>query len=899
MTMPRLFDHTGRTIMIVDQPFDEGGEATVHTVDGDPTSVAKLYRPGLASDDRHRKLRVMITKPPADPSLRLGHVSIAWPSAVLFDARRRFVGFLMPRIDTTRSVQINRVWTPKRRHHAVTWRHLVRIARNLTSAIAAVHAAGHVIGDINERNVLVSNNALVTLVDCDSMQVTDRAAGRTYRCEGGVAEFTPPELMVLDFRRVDRDEVHDRFGLAVALFQLLMEGRHPFGNSVNPEIRQNIALNTTYITDANVRPPTGTPPLQMLPPTLVNLFRRCFGIGHASPQRRPTCADWGVALKHLERTLVSCPSDPSHTHASHLHACPWCGARHSAPTVPSSRLPAPSPHAASHVSRWRTASAATARTVAPRPPVSPGPATPRTGTTRRLVMASARALGTAVVWLLRTLGTILTHTVGILWSLVPPRNRAATAFVIIGVIIVLLSWPYRGPLLPGIDLDFVERAVAASRGVVVLDPTTSDQGSSQEATARPHGVISEGEWVLPTGRTVIDDAIVIDGSLTIRGAGADLSTLVITAGGDALRVTGGGVLSLEHVTVERSSATPGAVVHLDGGAARISGARLLGGTIGRGSSGAGVSATGSAQATLTDTDVVANGPGVVVLGGARLTMHRGSVRANAAAGVYVGGSAHATVRGVDISANAHEGIVVTDRARIDADRMTVHANLRRGVSFLMSATGVVANTTVSENGRGAGGADYWQGIGVQDDAPPTITSSLIADNAGVGIQFLHQAGGVARDNELLRNGANYASYLEMTGLSRVSEGGIALGRPDAGDVPTPTLDRNRFVANNGGEVRDYRRAHEAIGASFDCALASTWAERMICSEEDLTRLDRALDEVYTRARSVLSESEFRTIQSDQRAWLQEREACRHNPVPLRCLTDLIDQRLRFLGGVGG
>ena len=63
----------------------------------------------------------------------------------------------------------------------------------------------------------------------DSFQVS--ADGKTYRCEGGFPEYTPPELQGVAFRDVDRAQDHDCFGLAIVIFQLLFMGRHPFSGA--------------------------------------------------------------------------------------------------------------------------------------------------------------------------------------------------------------------------------------------------------------------------------------------------------------------------------------------------------------------------------------------------------------------------------------------------------------------------------------------------------------------------------------------------------------------------------------------------------------------------------------------------------------------------------------------
>src|SRR5262249_30747269 len=117
-----------------------------------------------------------------------------------------------------------------RREHSplFTYLYLHRVARNISASVGALHARDYVMGDVNESNLLVEPTALVTLVDTDSLQVTDPETRVSYRGPVGKREFTPPELQGKAFASLDRLPQHDLFGLGVLLFLVLMEGAHPF-----------------------------------------------------------------------------------------------------------------------------------------------------------------------------------------------------------------------------------------------------------------------------------------------------------------------------------------------------------------------------------------------------------------------------------------------------------------------------------------------------------------------------------------------------------------------------------------------------------------------------------------------------------------------------------------------
>ncbi len=310
-----------------------GGEACIYTVPTDANLVAKVYH--KPSESQARKLEVMLSHPPENPTASLGHISIAWPVELLrsTDKSNKIIGFLMPRIRGMRP--IIDFYNPRtRREHCplFNYQYLLRTARNLAAAFAALHASGYCVGDVNESNILVSDTALVTIVDTDSFQVRDPDSNVVYRCPVGKPEFTPPELQNKTFANCDRAIPHDLFGLAVLIFQLLMEGTHPFsgiytGAGDPPPYEARIALgHFTYSKNRSVPyiPTPIAPAWEILHPTLQELFWRCFEESHNNPLLRPSAQTWALALAEAEEALISCHLNPQHRYSNHLQTCPWC-----------------------------------------------------------------------------------------------------------------------------------------------------------------------------------------------------------------------------------------------------------------------------------------------------------------------------------------------------------------------------------------------------------------------------------------------------------------------------------------------------------------------------------------------------------------------------------------------
>jgi DNA-binding helix-hairpin-helix protein with protein kinase domain len=330
--MRLLREQVGRFFDVPPRPLGQGGEAAVfavHDLRDQPELVAKVYH---KPTDRHAfKLQAMIASPPADPMAQRGLVSIAWPTDRLLDPDRRVVGFVMPRVEG--ALPLFEVFNPRSRLQNCPLFHfkrLLRTAHNLAAAVQAVHDRGYVVGDLNESNGLVNPlDGLVTLVDTDSFQV--RSSGHVFRCPVGKPEYTPAELQGVNFAEVDREPEHDAFALGILVFQLLMQGIHPFsgcytGNGEPPALANRIRAGDWPYADGRrgaYRPNPHAPPWETLPASVRGLLRRCFVDGHGKPTARPAAGAWRETLRQELDRLATCSANPQHFFAAGT-ACPWC-----------------------------------------------------------------------------------------------------------------------------------------------------------------------------------------------------------------------------------------------------------------------------------------------------------------------------------------------------------------------------------------------------------------------------------------------------------------------------------------------------------------------------------------------------------------------------------------------
>lgn len=299
-----------------------GGEGAVFELVEDAAQVAKIYHEPI-DRDKAEKLAQMV-KLKSEKLLKLA----AWVTDTLHDTPHgTTVGFLMPRVRS--ATAIHELYNPRsRRQHfpEADWRFLLHAAANLARAFSIVHQHNHVIGDVNHGNVVIARDATVRLIDCDSYHLN--APEKSYLCEVGVSTHTPPELQGHSLRELERTANHDRFGLAVLIFQLLFMGRHPFSGAFlgagDSTLESSIAARRFAFGDdaaeRQMKQPPGTLPLAAVTPEIANLFRRAF----LNIENRPTAREWIAALGAQAENLRECTANTGHHYWHDLAKCPWC-----------------------------------------------------------------------------------------------------------------------------------------------------------------------------------------------------------------------------------------------------------------------------------------------------------------------------------------------------------------------------------------------------------------------------------------------------------------------------------------------------------------------------------------------------------------------------------------------
>jgi DNA-binding helix-hairpin-helix protein with protein kinase domain len=322
----------GQEIILL-KKFASGGEGFICSIKGNNRFVVKIYTKFVP----YEKLKVMLLNKPIDPMASQNHTSIAWPEDIVLDTSGKPIGYLMPKAGTKEATNerlftLNKLLLPLERKKELpdfSYKDIAIVAYNFCLAVQELHASGYIIGDLNESNALITDDAFVTLIDTDSFQV--KSGMEVFRCTVGKAEYTSQELQGKRFDQVDRSIKHDNFSLAVLVFQLLMNGWHPFsgkylGTTDQPSLIERIKTGTCpffqYYPDWTL--PPASPSISLLPPKILTLFKLCFVDGHSLPQKRPNAAEWVSQLFEMNDKLAACSVNTLHYYGNHMTDCPWC-----------------------------------------------------------------------------------------------------------------------------------------------------------------------------------------------------------------------------------------------------------------------------------------------------------------------------------------------------------------------------------------------------------------------------------------------------------------------------------------------------------------------------------------------------------------------------------------------
>lgn len=310
-------------LVLEDDAFSSGGEGEVRKVIVAPSRFSgvcvKLYYQKKRTAQQENKIKYMVLNPP--PIVVGNGFLIGWPLDYVTDERGHFLGFIMP-LAYPDSKQLIMLTAPKlskklgaewfarydraRGKYALISR--LKLMNNIAVPIHILHSTQkYVLKDFKPENVLITHDGKVTVVDMDSVQISE-GSKLLFPGTAATPNYIPPEFYSKGVGKnadIPLNESWDNFAVGVVFYQILF-GLHPYvvtplfqKDSNCSEIFQNIEQNL-FPFGPNGKKIKSYPPLhrkfEVLPPQLRQLFLNAFS---STESIRPGTDEWGRIIHGL------------------------------------------------------------------------------------------------------------------------------------------------------------------------------------------------------------------------------------------------------------------------------------------------------------------------------------------------------------------------------------------------------------------------------------------------------------------------------------------------------------------------------------------------------------------------------------------------------------------------
>ena len=332
MSTKFYYTKNGKKVTVEDTPLATGGEGSVHKITSSLYSgnCIKLYHDKARTADKQRKIESMIAHPPTD--LQGTNYLVCWPKEIIFSKNKKFIGFIMPlAFSSSRELyelcplqnRLPTAWEQKydrKTGDGLTAR--MKLCTNLAASVHRVHfLKKYVFADIKPQNILVTDDSKVSLIDLDSIQISENNQ-IIFSALVSTPEYEPPESEVAKARgSLVLEESWDRFSIAVIFYEVLFgihpytatfSGHYQFCNTTSERIRDNLFVHGVNKKYVDVLPPPHEN-YHKIPTSLQDLFTRAFDINLV---KRPSVEEFGkvfyqIACDADKQAFPSGPMFPS------------------------------------------------------------------------------------------------------------------------------------------------------------------------------------------------------------------------------------------------------------------------------------------------------------------------------------------------------------------------------------------------------------------------------------------------------------------------------------------------------------------------------------------------------------------------------------------------------------
>jgi len=287
----------GRRSLVLGELLGEGGEGRVFAVDGDEDLVVKIFDEEHRTGHRVEKVRLLMSHDLVSPG-------IAFPASVITNGDGEDVGYAMPRASgKVLQATIMRPARFKATYPNWTKADLVDVCISFLEKVEYLHSLNILVGDINPKNLLVTEGKEVWIIDADSWQFEG------YPCPVGTPMFTAPTITgeYADALRTMEEEL---FAVATMLFMILITGAFPYARAgadtgdVAGLIKEGkFAFQFREHSDRDQPDGPWKFMWSHLPPQVKARFWNTFHRDGRRYNRRPTANEWLRAFREYQQFL--------------------------------------------------------------------------------------------------------------------------------------------------------------------------------------------------------------------------------------------------------------------------------------------------------------------------------------------------------------------------------------------------------------------------------------------------------------------------------------------------------------------------------------------------------------------------------------------------------------------
>ena len=309
---------------------NNGGAGSIWTLKGHPNFVLKLYHDTVDLSHYEKKIEAMINNKPEIPPIKFKtkiYHQISWPICSVFK-NKKFVGYIMPRINQNKYVTLGRFLHRKSRsidNLPESLQSRFKIAYNLSTIVARIHNQGHMIVDLKPKNCSVHRELLfVSIFDSDGFCIKS-IDDMYYPAKQFTPEYIAPEFIKKKPEETNIEQ--DHFSLAVIIFQLINNGIHPFQAGMKsrqlPINEMIMKKHYAYSSNgSNNLIPNRNSLHEFLPEELTHQFDQAF-----TYKNRPLAKEWPIILDKIANPsgdfYSKCSTNPKE-HFKINKKCPIC-----------------------------------------------------------------------------------------------------------------------------------------------------------------------------------------------------------------------------------------------------------------------------------------------------------------------------------------------------------------------------------------------------------------------------------------------------------------------------------------------------------------------------------------------------------------------------------------------